>query len=36
LPSGDGLPPPSQPFFSSMEPDLPATSSRHLKEMKYR
>jgi len=28
LPSGDGLPPPSQPFFSNMEPDLPATPSR--------
>lgn len=25
LPSGDGLPPPSQPFFDGMEPDLPAT-----------
>jgi hypothetical protein len=25
LPAGDGLPPPSQPFFSGMEPDLPAT-----------
>jgi len=24
LPSGDGLPPPSQPFFDGMEPDLPA------------
>lgn len=24
LPSGDGLPPPSQPFFSGMEPNLPA------------
>jgi len=23
LPSGDGLPPPSQPFFEDMEPDLP-------------
>lgn len=26
LPAGDGLPPPSQPFFESMEPDLPATA----------
>lgn len=26
LPSGDGLPPPSQPFFSGMEPDLPAVN----------
>lgn len=25
LPSGDGLPPPSQPFFEGMEPALPAT-----------
>jgi hypothetical protein len=25
LPSGDGLPPVSQPFFDNMEPDLPAT-----------
>ena len=25
LPAGDGLPPPSQPFFNGMEPDLPAT-----------
>lgn len=25
LPSGPGLPPPSQPFLSDMEPDLPAT-----------
>ena len=25
LPSGDGLPPPSQPFFDGLEPDLPAT-----------
>lgn len=24
LPAGDGLPPPSQPFFSGMEPDLPS------------
>lgn len=24
-PSGDGLPPPSQPFLGGMEPDLPAT-----------
>jgi hypothetical protein len=27
LPNGDGLPPPSQPFFDGMEPDLPATES---------
>lgn len=26
IPSGDGLPPPSQPFFSGFEPDLPAVS----------
>lgn len=26
LPSGEGLPPVSQPFFDGMEPDLPATS----------
>lgn len=25
LPAGPGLPPPSQPFFNGMEPDLPAT-----------
>ena len=25
IPAGDGLPPPSQPFFDGMEPDLPAT-----------
>lgn len=25
LPSGNGLPPPSQPFLDGMEPDLPAT-----------
>lgn len=25
LPAGDGLPPPSEPFLSGMEPDLPAT-----------
>ena len=25
MPAGDGLPPPSQPFLSGMEPDLPAT-----------
>lgn len=24
LPTGEGLPPPSQPFFASLEPDLPA------------
>ncbi len=27
LPSGDGLPPPSEPTLPGMEPDLPATSS---------
>lgn len=27
LPNGDGLPPPSQPFFDGMEPDLPATET---------
>lgn len=26
LPSGDGLPPPSQPFLNGMEPDLPAVN----------
>ena len=26
IPSGEGLPPPSQPFLGSMEPDLPASS----------
>lgn len=26
LPTGDGLPPPSQPSFPSMEPDLPAST----------
>lgn len=29
LPSGDGLPPVSQPFLGGMEPDLPATVKRH-------
>lgn len=28
LPAGDGLPPPSQPFFDGMEPDLPATTQQ--------
>lgn len=28
LPSGDGLPPPSEPALPGMEPDLPATSMR--------
>ena len=28
LPSGDGLPPVSQPFFSGMEPDLPSTPAK--------
>lgn len=32
LPNGDGLPPPSQPFFNGMEPDLPATSHPDLDE----
>ena len=27
LPSGDGLPPPSEPFFEGLEPDLPATKA---------
>lgn len=27
LPSGDGLPPVSQPFFNGMEPDLPSTTA---------
>lgn len=26
LPAGDGLPPPSQPFLSGLEPDLPASN----------
>lgn len=29
LPAGDGLPPPSQPFFDGMEPDLPATDQNN-------
>ena len=29
LPSGPGMPPPSQPFFDGMEPDLPAREQRH-------
>lgn len=28
LPSGPGLPPPSEPFFDGMEPDLPTRSSQ--------
>jgi len=28
LPSGDGLPPVSQPFFDGLEPDLPATGRK--------
>lgn len=28
LPSGPGLPPPSEPFLDGMEPDLPATSAQ--------
>jgi len=27
MPAGDGLPPPSQPFLSGMEPELPALDS---------
>ena len=27
LPTGDGLPPPNQPFFTGMEPDLPKTKA---------
>jgi hypothetical protein len=27
LPAGPGLPPPSQPFFDGLEPDLPATGA---------
>jgi hypothetical protein len=27
LPAGPGLPPPSQPFFNGLEPDLPATGA---------
>ena len=30
LPTGDGLPPPSQPFFEGLEPDLPASSREDL------
>lgn len=30
LPSGDGLSPPSQPFFDGMEPDLPASNRERL------
>lgn len=30
LPSGPGLPPPSQPFFDGMEPDLPALDRENL------
>lgn len=29
LPSGEGLPPVSQPFFDGLEPDLPSTGKRH-------
>ena len=29
LPSGEGLPPVSQPFFEGLEPDLPATGKQH-------
>jgi hypothetical protein len=29
LPSGAGLPPPSQPFFDGMEPDLPTKPLRN-------
>lgn len=29
LPSGDGLPPPSEPYFEGLGPDLPATSQNN-------
>lgn len=29
LPSGEGLPPVSQPFFDGMEPDLPVTGKHN-------
>lgn len=32
MPAGDGLPPPSQPFLSGMEPDLPAISQNNVEE----
>ncbi len=30
LPNGQGLPPPSQPFLNSLEPDLPSTAVKEL------
>ncbi len=33
LPSGDGLPPPSEPFLDGMEPDLPATQQTTPEQM---
>ncbi|WP_322896310.1 helix-turn-helix domain-containing protein [Yoonia sp. 67] len=33
LPSGDGMPPPSEPTLPGMEPDLPATSRRDDREV---
>lgn len=33
LPSGDGLPPPSQPFLDGMEPDLPTTEQADPEEV---
>lgn len=35
LPAGDGLPPPSQPFFGGMEPDLPATGQDQMDVESY-
>lgn len=32
FPAGEGLPPPSQPFFDGMEPDLPATEKEDVQE----
>jgi DNA-binding transcriptional MocR family regulator len=32
LPSGDGLPPPSQPFLDGLEPSLPTTSRKALSD----
>lgn len=32
FPAGEGLPPPSQPFFDGMEPDLPATGKEDVQE----
>lgn len=33
LPDGEGLPPPSQPFFDGMEPDLPATERQEPEQL---